>query len=751
MTRRNPDRQSGQAVLIGVMALILLGASFGSSMYYIGAKTMLARQQTSVSQSSKVVHNALMAFVAKNYRLPCPADGTLARGAANEGVENCGLGNASHGVVPWQTIGISYLDGEDGWHHRVGYAPSSSLVTNTPYQYSKISDLTSSDDAVGMINCVTDCSAAASKYAYALISYGEDGAGAYTETGSQVAAPLATSHQFQNTQATAFSGAGSFNNWQTNIQSNAGSSYYDDVMLTFTSRQICDAINGSLHGSSDRPYCNPAGMLGAQSNQNLSKKLGNTVGQPSYSGTNITAGSAANAQAFSSDASCSGVSCTAASGTLTMNGNAGQVSLRSTESGGTGISLTTGSPTLTSYVDQIGATSSLCTDCIDPTLNAYLVPDQYLAYELDDPYSSFALVVALVDGGMTVNVQAFASATPHTPSTWVKVGTLSLNNGGKYQYSDANPACLGPGLDAQAGAANARTAPKWYDTLTGGTYSTTKVAAENSNGNSYPPPTLSQQWPTVTFGDTLNNYDNVRDYQFANQTFKDSDGTVLKFNVLQFSLGGSPVSGNSTSTYKDLAGTSDSAYSAGKYHYGMLLEGTGVCPTYAGTTVTIGGTVTGGNTVKLNFTNSTAIVSGGLGGTISVSYPVTATDTTTTIATGLVTAINEEATLRGAGISATNFNTTTNDFGSTIQIAFEEDVTTGTGTTVSNGSANGTTETVSLVSAGKFTASSQVCDLRGLGVAPTYSDTTNLAQDEWWNPPVNLTMDCSLKSGLSLQ
>ncbi len=66
----------------------------------------------------------------RNYRLPCPADGTAPVDGAGvsgsaEGVENCGIptsGTAYVGVIPWKTMGLQPTDALDGWGHRIGYA-----------------------------------------------------------------------------------------------------------------------------------------------------------------------------------------------------------------------------------------------------------------------------------------------------------------------------------------------------------------------------------------------------------------------------------------------------------------------------------------------------------------------------------------------------------------------------------------------------------------------------------------------------
>lgn len=71
---------------------------------------------------------ALVGFVQQNRRLPCPADGTIATGAANAGVEQrdattgaCIPANQSNGIVPWVAIGLPESGALDSYGDRVAY------------------------------------------------------------------------------------------------------------------------------------------------------------------------------------------------------------------------------------------------------------------------------------------------------------------------------------------------------------------------------------------------------------------------------------------------------------------------------------------------------------------------------------------------------------------------------------------------------------------------------------------------------
>ncbi|CAN5444312.1 hypothetical protein BH11PSE11_BH11PSE11_30730 [soil metagenome] len=88
-------------------------------------------QQTGVSTTLSGIDVALVNFVARNRRLPCPADGALPSTAALAGVETatCGpLPNQTSGVIPWVTLGISESEATDPWNGRITYRVDPALT-----------------------------------------------------------------------------------------------------------------------------------------------------------------------------------------------------------------------------------------------------------------------------------------------------------------------------------------------------------------------------------------------------------------------------------------------------------------------------------------------------------------------------------------------------------------------------------------------------------------------------------------------
>src|SRR6266446_8000669 len=106
------------AVALAIIALLLAGA-------LIPLSTQIdVRNGADTQRSMESIRDAIIGFAQANGRLPCPADGTIAAGAANAGTEQ--LSGASpnttctnvFGVVPWATLGVPEVD---GWGRRFSY------------------------------------------------------------------------------------------------------------------------------------------------------------------------------------------------------------------------------------------------------------------------------------------------------------------------------------------------------------------------------------------------------------------------------------------------------------------------------------------------------------------------------------------------------------------------------------------------------------------------------------------------------
>jgi prepilin-type N-terminal cleavage/methylation domain-containing protein len=116
--------------IVGLAALMVVKASGG----------MLANEKRkTVRVTLDTVDTALANFVAIHKRLPCPADGRIASGVLNAGVElvtaasgACNPVSQQWGVVPWVTLGLSEQEASDPWNARLTYRVDPALAGTTP-------------------------------------------------------------------------------------------------------------------------------------------------------------------------------------------------------------------------------------------------------------------------------------------------------------------------------------------------------------------------------------------------------------------------------------------------------------------------------------------------------------------------------------------------------------------------------------------------------------------------------------------
>ena len=403
-----PNGQSGSAFLLAVLAILLLGFSVVGGLRYVGPKVTLSRQQSISKQTTDLLRPALSAFVVRNYRLPCPADGSVAAGAATEGVENCTslIATPSRGVVPWRTLGLQSGDGLDTWGARIGYAVSPGLMTGTPF---KTSPPTALDAIMVTVNGVS-----AANRAYVLISFGADQMGAYLTSGSRVSPPTGAKE--------APNAAAPFNNfvvWPTNTSVPRNSaSYFDDWMVFESSAQICADANFNKPAA-NWTVCTSGNNTGpAPSSNNSSNNLisGNPSGGNSnayacppgsaYCPGSFNAGSAANTSSFVG--SGNRTVWTPGGSTATLVGNVGFVSVGG--AGSNGISIGNSLGQANGGGDWIGAASG--TACPNPYAGSnpnYMPPGQPLMFQFTTSYPAFTFVDFIPDGGTQLQVDGYTA------------------------------------------------------------------------------------------------------------------------------------------------------------------------------------------------------------------------------------------------------------------------------------------------------------------------------------------------------
>lgn len=184
----------------------------------IDAKALLITQQR-----QQYINNSIISFVQTYKRLPCPASSTIRNDNTTPSgppatlyhfatealdIDNDGSDcNTTSGSIPTRTLGLSDNFMFDGWGHRFTYRVSPNLcgddthittesiperpyVGCTPRDYKNGIDPTAPNPNGNLtIKTSTTGSNITTTAAYVIISHGKNGAGAFLESGNQLAAP----------------------------------------------------------------------------------------------------------------------------------------------------------------------------------------------------------------------------------------------------------------------------------------------------------------------------------------------------------------------------------------------------------------------------------------------------------------------------------------------------------------------------------------------------------------------------------
>lgn len=183
------------------VVLTIIGITMGGALTIATNKTESDKIEETETKIAKI-EDSIERFVFNNFRLPCPADGTLAVNNANFGIggsvdasgciaSNFSSGNVFAGVLPTKSLGLSDDFMLDGWGRRITYVVDGRLANNTTtnplcdgnpdaapdnscLQYFDNGSITVNDASGGNIT---------TQAAYVLISHGKNGHGAFKKEG----------------------------------------------------------------------------------------------------------------------------------------------------------------------------------------------------------------------------------------------------------------------------------------------------------------------------------------------------------------------------------------------------------------------------------------------------------------------------------------------------------------------------------------------------------------------------------------
>jgi len=202
MKKTHKKRQPGFTLVEMAMVMLIIGLLLGGLMPTLSAQ-MEAQRVSETRKQLEEVQQALMGYALANGRLPCPADPAIATGQANAGLEaTTGSGsamtctnvanNAARGVLPWATLGVPETD---AWGNRYTYRVSRDFAdalgsatygSCTPSPTPTLATFALCSSGNLDILVTTGGTSLVSNVPSVVISHGKNGAGAYTQQGTQL-------------------------------------------------------------------------------------------------------------------------------------------------------------------------------------------------------------------------------------------------------------------------------------------------------------------------------------------------------------------------------------------------------------------------------------------------------------------------------------------------------------------------------------------------------------------------------------
>ncbi len=131
---RISKKHDGGFTLIEMIFVLIIASFMTVAVISAYLNTQESLRSINTKEKMEIIMDAMAAFAARNYRIPCPADPTGAgpepagaeRGSGANGANipaGCN-GTDAEGIVPYRTIGLSEADVRDGWDRLITYEVS---------------------------------------------------------------------------------------------------------------------------------------------------------------------------------------------------------------------------------------------------------------------------------------------------------------------------------------------------------------------------------------------------------------------------------------------------------------------------------------------------------------------------------------------------------------------------------------------------------------------------------------------------
>lgn len=181
--------------------MAVVGLILGGAVQLLGGQLDHQRSKTT-RERLQIAYDALVAFYAVHTYLPCPADGSLQRGDASFGRAQpeasgpCGAVASSERVLPWRTLGLQDTHALDGWQRRLSYHVSETLTIPGA---AGPGDLVVRDGAAGS----PGSGQLTANAAFVILSHGENGLGAWLDSGRRMTTAGIPPHEDENADGAA--------------------------------------------------------------------------------------------------------------------------------------------------------------------------------------------------------------------------------------------------------------------------------------------------------------------------------------------------------------------------------------------------------------------------------------------------------------------------------------------------------------------------------------------------------------------